>query len=244
MPQVPTSAGSLKIDRSAKTLRELSLEKMRDAILSGHFRPGQRLVERRLCEQLDVSRSIVREVLRHLEAEGLVETVPHHGPVVARLDPDQAAQIYEIRALLEGHAARQCAQHASTADLERLDELNRRTQAAFDRNNLHQVMLRTTAFYEALFAAAGMSVAWEVVRSLNARINRLRSMTIASPGRREEVAEEMQRIVDAMRRRDADGAQQASVAHLKRVAELAAQRLAENADEEGGESDDESAGDR
>ncbi|MGD9942671.1 MAG: GntR family transcriptional regulator, partial [Burkholderiaceae bacterium] len=50
MPQVPTSAASLKIDRSAKTLRELSLEKMRDAILSGHFRPGQRLVERRLCE--------------------------------------------------------------------------------------------------------------------------------------------------------------------------------------------------
>lgn len=222
-----STIGSLKIDRSAKTLRELSLEKMRDAILGGHFKPGQRLVERRLCEQLDVSRSIVREVLRHLEAEGLVETVPHHGPVVARLDANQAAQIYEIRALLEGHAARLCAENASAEAIERLDELNRQTQSAFEHNNLHQVMLRTTAFYQAMFEAAGMSVAWEVVQSLNARINRLRAMTIASPGRRNEAGQEMQRIVDALRRRDADAAQQASVAHLKRVAELAAQRLSE-----------------
>src|SRR3954470_1766498 len=93
---------SLKIDRSAKTLRELSLEKMRAAILAGHFKPGERLVERSLCEQLDVSRSIVREVLRHLEAEGLVESIAHQGPVVATLSVDQAAQVYEIRALLEG----------------------------------------------------------------------------------------------------------------------------------------------
>ncbi|MBI3145489.1 MAG: GntR family transcriptional regulator, partial [Pseudogulbenkiania sp.] len=106
----PKDSSSLKIDRSVKTLRELTLEKMRDAILSAYFKPGERLVERALCEELGVSRSIVREVLRHLETEGLVESIPHQGPVVATLDADKAAQIYEIRALLEGHAARLCAE--------------------------------------------------------------------------------------------------------------------------------------
>src|SRR3954470_24779969 len=117
-------APTLKVDRTAKTLRELSLENMRAAILGGHFKPGERLVERSLCEQLGVSRSIVREVLRHLQAEGLVESVPHQGPVVASLTPDQAAQIYEIRALMEGRAARLFAERASDAALKELVALN------------------------------------------------------------------------------------------------------------------------
>lgn len=218
---------SLKIDRSAKTLRELSLEKMREAIWNGHFKPGDRLVERHLCEQLDVSRSIVREVLRHLETEGLVESGSHQGPVVATLTADQAAQIYEIRALLEGHAARTCAEKASPAAIKRLISLNAATQAAFREGDFNEVLVRTTAFYEALFNEAGLSMAWEVVQSLNARINRLRVMTISSPGRKKEAAAEMSRIVDALQRRDPQAAQQASQEHVQRVAQIAAERLRE-----------------
>ncbi|MBH1965306.1 MAG: GntR family transcriptional regulator [Comamonadaceae bacterium] len=216
---------SLKVDRSAKTLRELSLEKMRDAIWNGHFKPGERLVERHLCEQLDVSRSIVREVLRHLETEGLVESINHQGPVVATITPDQAAQIYEIRALLEGHAARTCAEKADPTALQRLVALNAATQEAFGQDDFHEVLVRTTAFYEALFKEAGLEMAWEVVQSLNARINRLRVMTISSPGRAQEAAAEMSNIVKALQKGDADAAQQASQEHVKRVAQIAADRL-------------------
>lgn len=224
-----THSASLKVDRSAKTLRELSLEKMREAIWNGHFQPGDRLVERHLCEQLDVSRSIVREVLRHLETEGLVESGSHQGPVVATLTADQAAQIYEIRALLEGHAARTCAEKASPAAIKRLVSLNAATQAAFREGDFNEVLVRTTAFYEALFNEAGLSMAWEVVQSLNARINRLRVMTISSPGRKKEAAAEMSRIVDALQKRDPQAAQQASQAHVQRVAQIAAERLREGA---------------
>lgn len=219
---------SLKIDRSAKTLRELTLEKMREAIGSGHFKPGDRLVERTLCEQLDVSRSVVREVLRHLEAEGLVQSIPQQGPVVATLSADEAAQIYEIRALLEGHAAYTCAQKASPAAVEKLALLNDATQAAFREGDLHEVMARTTAFYEALFNEAGLTMAWEVVQSLNVRINRLRSMTISSSGRQEEAAAEMARIVKALQDKDAEGARRASEDHVRRVAQIAAQRMGQN----------------
>jgi len=217
----------LKVDRTAKTLRELSLEKMRSAILDGHFKPGERLVERSLCEQLDVSRSIVREVLRHLETEGLVESVPHQGPVVATLSADRAAQVYEIRALLEGHAANLCAQRASDAALKQLGELNARIQQAFVAGDYPEVVTRTTAFYEALFAGAGLAMAWEIVQSLNARINRLRLMTIGSAGRQKDAAAEMERIVKALRKRDAQAAQAAAEAHVRRVAAIAGALLAQ-----------------
>ncbi|MDW5440963.1 GntR family transcriptional regulator [Polaromonas sp. SM01] len=227
MPVPQTS--SIKVDRSTKTLRELTLENMRGAIFSGHFKPGERLVERKLCEQLDVSRSVVREVLRHLETEGLVESVPHQGPVVASLDADRAAQIYELRALLEGHAARLCAEKASDATIQRLGELNDQIQAAFRDDDFHEVMVRTSAFYEAMFVGSGLTMAWDIVQSLNARINRLRAMTISSSGRKAEAAAEMARIVQALRQRDPQAAQEASEAHVRRVAEIAAQRLADAA---------------
>jgi DNA-binding GntR family transcriptional regulator len=216
---------SLKIERTAKTLRELSLDRMRAAILDGHFKPGERLVERSLCEQLDVSRSIVREVLRHLEAEGLVEAVPHQGPVVASLSADQAAQIYEIRAALEGRAARLFAEHADAAALQHLVTLNAAIQQAFEAADFPAVVQRTTAFYEALFAGAGLGMAWDIVRSLNARINRLRLLTIGSKGRQKEAAAEMDRILKALRKHDGAAAQEAAEQHVRRVAEIAGAAL-------------------
>lgn len=223
-----TAAPSLRIERTARTLRELSLEKMRAAILGGHFRPGERLVERSLCEQLDVSRSIVREVLRHLEAEGLVESIPHHGPVVATLTAGQAAQVYEIRALLEGRAARLFAERGSDAALKQLVALNAAIQQAFAANDFAAVVERTTAFYAALFEGAGLAMAWDIVQSLNARINRLRLMTIGSPGRQKDAAAEMDRILKALRKRDADAAEAAAELHVRRVAEIAGRLLAQS----------------
>src|SRR4051812_21706810 len=149
----------LKVDRTARTLRELTLEKLRDAILDFRFQPGERLVERTLCDRLGVSRTVVREVLRHLEAEGLVETIQNQGPAVSRPDPASAAQIYEIRALLEAEAAGACAQKASSSDVARLSAAVDAIQAAFHAGNSRSVLKATTDCYEVLFTIAGKSVA-------------------------------------------------------------------------------------
>ena len=107
-------ASDLRIHDMPQRLREVVLTRMRAAIIAGRFKSGERLVERNLCDQLGVSRSVVREVIRILEAEGLVESAGHKGPVVARLDWDQARQIYDIRLLLESGAAANCARVADT----------------------------------------------------------------------------------------------------------------------------------
>jgi DNA-binding GntR family transcriptional regulator len=219
------SHDELRVDRNTKTLRELTLEKMRDAILDFRLRPGERLVERSLCERLGVSRTVVREVLRHLETEGLVESIPHQGPAVARPDPTKAAQIYEIRALLEAEAARACALRATPTDVKRLGAAIDRIERAFAQHSPRDVLRMTTEFYEILFACAGKSVAWDVVQSLNARINHLRAMTISTPGRDKIAIQEMRRILDAIGRRDAAAAHQASLDHVHSVAALARQAL-------------------
>ena len=106
----------LKIANPPATLREIALEKLRDAIIGGLFEPGQRLVERTLCDHLGVSRTVIREVIRHLESEGLVEVIANQGPAVARLDWETARQIYDIRAhSWRPKAAADCAENISPA---------------------------------------------------------------------------------------------------------------------------------
>lgn len=219
-PMDPPS--SLRIDRPSKTLRELALDKLRDAILGRRFQPGDRLVERGLCEQLGVSRTVVREVLRHLESEGLVETLPYQGPIVARLDPAQAVQIYELRAALEAIAARACADSAPAEAIAELDRALEAIERGFAADDLRAVLAATTAFYETMFLSAGRTVAWATVQSLNARISHLRMATLGSPGRGSTGPAEMRRIVDAIRARDAAAAEAACLAHVEQAARIAA----------------------
>lgn len=91
-----------QVRRVAAPLREQVLELLRADILAAEFAPGQRLVESRLCERFEVSRTVIREVLRQLESEGLVALVPHRGPVVAELTRADAKALYEVRGALEG----------------------------------------------------------------------------------------------------------------------------------------------
>jgi DNA-binding GntR family transcriptional regulator len=215
------------VQRPDKTLRELALAKMRDAILEAHFKPGERLVERDLCEQLGVSRTVVREVLRHLESEGLVATVGTRGPVVAETTPEQAMQIYEIRGALEGMAAKACALQNDPAIADRLQEMLDRIVSAYARGRMDQVLEATTQFYRYLFEGAGQDIAWGIVKSLTARINRLRSMTIRTPGRGQDGPRQMQLVIDAIKSGDGSAAFRAAQEHVTIASRIARSLLSE-----------------
>ena len=212
----------LKIDRPPQTLREMVLERMRGAIIAGRFPGGARLVERTLCDQLGVSRSVVREVIRILEAEGLVESLPNRGPVVARLDWGQARQIYDIRLLLEGSAAAGCAAVADAGVKAALAAALRELEGAQGQD---AVFAATTRFYEVIFTAAGHGIAWEIVQRLNGRISRLRALTLASSERAVTGPARMARIAAAIAANDAEGARAAVAAHLTEAAEIARRML-------------------
>ena len=211
----------LRIDRPPQTLRGLALDRLRAAIIAGRFPGGARLVERTLCDQLGVSRSVVREVIRVLEAEGLVETLANRGPVVARLDWGQARQIYDIRRQLEGSAAEACAKVADAG----VDAALAEALAAIHAGGAEHVFAATTRFYEVMFTAAGHTIAWEIVQRLNGRISRLRALTLAAADRAVPGPERMARIAAAIAARDGAAARAAVEAHLTEAAMLAPRAL-------------------
>lgn len=213
--------GGLTVERNTKTLRQLALEKLRQAILDFHFMPGERLIERNLCDQLGVSRSVVREVVRHLEAEGIVEMIPNRGPAVSRIDPAKIDQIYEIRTMLESMAAAACARNAGQETKQLLDKVIESIDVAFRNQDTSEILERTTEFYRQLFLCSGKMVAWEVVHSLNARINHLRALTISSPARHKEAISEMKAIHQAVCDGDAQAAETAAEKHIQSVTRIA-----------------------
>lgn len=217
----------LRVDRTAKTLRELSLEKMREAIYGQRFKPGDRLVERDLCEQLGVSRTIVREVLRHLETEGLVTTLQARGPIVSRTTAADALQIYEIRGVLEGIAARACAERRTPEMTAALDACLARITAGYEGGDMPGVLAATTEFYRTLFLHAGKEIAWGIVSSLTVRINHLRSLTIKTEGRAVEGPVQMERIVAAIKAGNGDEANAAALQHVRSASAIAQRLLTE-----------------
>lgn len=228
MPAEP--AADLRIDFPGTTLRELAVNRLRAAIIAGRFAGGERLVERALCERLGVSRSVVREAIRYLEAEGLVEILPRTGPVVATLDWPRARQIYDIRRLLEAEAAAACAARADQALAERLKAALARIEAAFASGApVEQLLAATSGFYEVIFTAAGHDIAWEIVQRLNGRISRLRALTLASTDRSVSGFAHMKRICAAICAGDPAAAAQAVNDHLRDAAAIARLRLGSEA---------------
>ena len=211
----------LRIDQPPATLRALAVDRLRGAIIAGRFQGGDRLVERTLCDQLGVSRSVVREVIRTLEAEGLVETLGRQGPVVARLDWPQARQIYDIRRLLEAEAASESAARADATVKAQLRAALADLETAFAGAAPQALYAATTAFYEVIFTSAGHDIAWEIVQRLNGRISRLRAMTLATQNRRTSGPAHMARIAEAICANDPAAAANAVRDHLKDAAEIA-----------------------
>src|SRR5262245_45459075 len=167
----------LWVEREFQLLRGRTLKTLREAILASHLRPGQRLVERNLCQQTGVSRSSIREALRYLESEGLVESRATKGIFVAVLTVQQALEIYEVRAALEAEAARHFVKRATDKEIAALrtcllliKKVASKDADAYGRGIDH--------FFEILFTGARNATAHAIMRSLGARINFLRRKSI------------------------------------------------------------------
>lgn len=213
---------NLKIENPPVTLRELCLDKVRNAIITGYFPSGKRLVERTLCEELGVSRSVVREVIRYLEAEGLVEILPNKGPIVSLLNWDIASQIYEIRLLLEQSAVVDCTKNLDEKTAEKLKLLLEDLKAAFAADDINLIIATSTRLYETIFTTANHHIAWEVVQRLNGRISRLRAMTMKSTKREISGYQRIKNMCEAIYlHKDPEKAKQAVAEHITEAAAVA-----------------------
>jgi GntR family transcriptional regulator, trigonelline degradation regulator len=221
---------SLGVQRVAAPLREQVLDLLRQAIVEHRLKPGQRLIERELVEQIGVSRTTIREVLRQLAAEGLVATIPQRGAVVAIPTAEEAAEIYEVRAMLEAHAARRFAERASDSQVKALraafDEVAV-VMSAGDAVDPHALLASKDRFYDVLMKGAGNRTTHSILTGLKARVSFLRVATAGVPGRVLAALAETGEMVEAIERRDPDAAAAAAARHVAAAASAASSLTAE-----------------
>lgn len=219
----------LRIPRQAATLRLLVEDRIRNAIATGHFKPGQRLIERELCEQIGVGRTSVREALRQLEAEGLVVTIPHRGPEVSSISYEEACQLYEVRELLEGFAGRGFAERGSDAEIAELREAVAGFRKAVKSGDRAALVAAKTRFYSVLTEGARNVFVKQSLMTLHNRITLLRVTSMTQEGRLSESMAEIEAIYEAIKDRDGDRAEAACKQHIAKAAKVALAVLAKEA---------------
>jgi DNA-binding GntR family transcriptional regulator len=200
--------------RKPDSLRSHVENFLREAIMNGRFKPGERLRERELCELLDVSRPSLREALRKLEAEKLIKTVMHRGPVVASITPAEAADLYAIRALMESYAVHEFARLASDDAVEQLGQAVQQLHVEAAGGDRKQLLAAKARFYDVILDGCGNQLIREMLLGLLSRINLLRSTSFSRPDRLAESLQEIDHLFALIKARDASGAQEAARLHI------------------------------
>jgi DNA-binding GntR family transcriptional regulator len=201
----------VEIQKLAAPLRLQVLDSLRQGIISGRLAPGARITERELTEMLGVSRTVIREALRQLETEGLVANVPNKGPVVRELSLEEAKDLYSIRAVLEGFAARLFAENASEVDFNTLEEALEGVVTAYESGDANRVLETKNGFYAILFEGASSATLSSMLNTLHARIWRWRALGLTHPDRSPERSLEsiasLRAVLAAIRQRDGESAE-------------------------------------
>lgn len=207
---------SIKLD-NYRPLRDIVFSALREAILSGEFKPGERLMEVQLAEEMGVSRTPVREAIRKLELEGLVVMIPRKGAYVSGLTLKDVADVFEIRGSLEGLAAGLAAERITNDEIEDLEKILKELALAVEKGDMDTTIKKDAEFHQILFSATRNERLAQIINNLKEHIDRFRVQSFTNPARMKSVIEEHQKIVDAIKDRNADSAEKLAKDHIYKV---------------------------
>lgn len=200
--------------RKPDSLRSQVENFLREAIMNGRFKPGERLIERELCEMLDVSRPSLREALRKLEAEKLIRIVLHRGPVVASISAKEASDLYAIRALMESYAVYEFTRLANDAAIGQLGQAVEDLHTAAESRDRKELLAAKSRFYDVILGGCGNELIREMLLSLLSRINLLRSTSFSRDDRLPESLKEIDQMFELIKARNAPAARESAHHHI------------------------------
>ena len=216
---------------SYQPLREVVCETLRDAIRKGILKPGERLMEIQLAEELGVSRTPVREAIRKLELEGYVIMMPRRGTYVANLSIRDVNEVFEIRTSLDSLASGLAAERITDEDLtwvdfsgygftdeelERLQRLLVLIGEYIETNDMEKIVETDTEFHDLLYQASRNTRLVGIIFNLREQLTRFRTTSMGFPGRLAATLEEHRRIVEAIAQGDVKEAQAAAEYHMEK----------------------------
>jgi DNA-binding GntR family transcriptional regulator len=216
--QCPGSVSNptVTFNRDKEPLRERVYWYLRSAILSGSILPEGRLVEEVVARELGVSRTPVREALHKLEREGVIEHFPNRGFAVARETESQVAEIFEIRAVLEGYILRIACENATDNFLSELKSLIKEAERCFTESKIEELHRINTMFHDQIIhQVSGRERLKSLVKDLREYVLRYRMATLRFPGGSERTLRGHEKIILALETRDPDLCERIMRAHIE-----------------------------
>jgi len=199
----------------SRSLREKVFYQIQNDILNGVYQPGDSLTEKKLCDELGVSRTPVREAIRQLELVELVRSIPNKGVIVTGISEKDIEEIYVIRMMIEGLASRWAAENITQEELEELKEALDLQEFYTLKNDIEHLLKLDSRFHDILFRASKSKPLIHILTTFHHHIQRARNASFESPGRAKKVLEEHKAIYEAVVARDADRAEQMTKEHVK-----------------------------
>ncbi len=211
-----------------KPLREVVFETIREAIITGHLRPGERLMEVQLAEEMGVSRTPVREAMRKLELEGFLVMMPRKGAYVSGISLKDIIDVFEIRAALDSLAAGLAAERITEEELEQLERSLLLVVESADQNDLDGIVGTDTDFHDIIYKASRNERLIQIINNLREQIQRFRTTSLAFPGRMHIAVDEHRKIVEAIAERNVALAQALAQEHIENAENIMLEALKKN----------------
>jgi len=212
------------VQQPSLSLRGRIIHSLRRAIETGVLEPGARLVEKDLCEQLQVSRTSLREALGELQAEGILTYSPTRRLSVSVISQTDAENAYRIRAVMEALVVEQFIEKADVTEFAALLEESIQLKNAYRSGDVEQMLVAKRAFYDTICSGAKNPMAFDIINRLVLRTSVLRRRSLMRKQRQLQSIKEIDILIEAIRRRDLKSAREAA---MQNVANSASSALAE-----------------
>ena len=201
--------------RVAAPMRNFAVEFVRAQILEGTLKPGQRIFEKELCDQLQASRTTIREALRHLESEGFVFVVPGKGPIVRNYSRAEIEDLFRVREVLEVLAVTLFMERSDASDLAVLRAAHDALATEYAGGDISSVLLAKHHFYRVIFTGARSPVIQSLLERIAGQTARFRRLSLSQPNRMSESAKEIASIVKAIVTGDYQAAARGTALHVR-----------------------------
>lgn len=211
--------------KGSKSLTSMIFEKIREDILVGEYISGEKIVEAKLAEEFGVSRTPVREALKQLELDGLVDNIPNRGVIVKGISKQDIDDIFAIRIAIEGIAAKWAIERMEESDLEKMKEIFELMEFYTFKKDVDKIAELNTKFHEIIYNATKSRYLEHVLTDFQFFMKTTRYKSLSSPGRMESTLEEHREVLDAFMHKDIDRAVKAILEHISNSRENTKKRL-------------------
>lgn len=199
-----------------KSMREKVYDTLKQMIIDGVIKPGERIIETEYSNKFQISRTPIREAIRMLELEGLVESQTTGGVIVKTLTREEISEIYKIRIALESLIIEEIIKKINNQDIKKLEKVLKNTKKAFEVKDIEKVFSLFTEFNQILYDIASLPKVTGMINNINLYLKRFRKLSIDNPSRKEEAFEVHVQILEAIKNKELSTAISINRMHLEK----------------------------